>query len=321
LSFVICFSIMHVYNLLQKELSGKVIQNESLANYTTFKIGGEADYFFIAQNNDSLMKAVKIAHDLNLPFFILGGGSNLLVSDKGFRGLVIKVQSSRRRQSGYGASATKLKVQSDKIIADAGVSLSKLVDLSIKNELSGLEWAIGIPGTVGGAVRGNIGAFGKEIAQVVKNVKTLSISHNITIEQYSNTAIRFSYRDSIFKHNKDIILSVEFELKNGNKEKSRNVIQGYLLERKESQPLDCLSAGCIFKNPRDKSAGELIDSAGLKGKKIGNAQISEKHANFIINLGNARAEDVIRLIEIIQEKVLGEFGIKLEFEIELVGFE
>jgi len=300
---------MHVYNLLQKELSGKIIQNESLANHTTFKIGGEADYFFIAQNNDSLMKAVKIAHDLNLPFFILGGGSNLLVSDKGFRGLVIKVQSS------------KLKVQSDKIIADAGVSLSKLVDLSIKNELSGLEWAIGIPGTVGGAVRGNIGAFGKEIAQVVKNVKTLSISHNITIEQYSNTAIRFSYRDSIFKHNKDIILSVEFELKNGNKEKSRNVIQGYLLERKESQPLDCLGAGCIFKNPRDKSAGELIDSAGLKGKKIGNAQISEKHANFIINLGNARAEDVIRLIEIIQEKVLGEFGIKLEFEIELVGFE
>jgi len=300
---------MDIYNILQKELGSKIIQNEPLANHTTFKIGGEADYFFIAQNSNSLVKAVKIAHDFNLPFFILGGGSNLLISDKGFRGLAIKVQSS------------KFKVQSNKIIADAGMSLSKLVDLSIKKELSGLEWAIGIPGTVGGAVRGNAGAFGKEMSDVVRSVKVLLISNNITVEQYNNIAIRFAYRDSIFKHNKDIILSVEFELKNGNKEKSRNVIQGYLLERKESQPLDCLSAGCIFKNPREKLAGELIDLAGLKGKRIGDARVSEKHANFIINLGNAKAEDMMRLIKIIQKKVLGKFGTKLELEIELVGFE
>jgi len=312
---------MDIYNLLQKELSGKVIQNESLADHTTFKIGGEADYFFVAQNNDDLIRAVKVTHNLNLPFFILGGGSNLLVSDKGFRGLVIKVQSSCRRQSGYGASATKLKVQSNKIIADAGVSLSKLIDSSIENELSGLEWATGIPGTVGGAVRGNAGAFGKEMSDVARSVKVLSISNNITVKQYNNIAIKFAYRDSIFKHNKDIILSVEFELKNGNKEKSRNIIQGYLLERKEFQPLDYLSAGCIFKNPREKLVGELIDLAGLKGKRIGDARVSEKHANFIVNSGNAKAKDVIELIKIIQERVFKKFGIKLKLEIELVGFE
>ena len=256
---------MDIYNILQKELDSKVIQNESLANHTTFKIGGEADYFFIAQNNDSLMKAVKIAHDLNLPFFILGGGSNLLVSDKGFRGLVIKVQSSRRRvppakplathgQSGFGASATKLKVQSDKIIiAEARVKLSDLVKFSMEHDLTGIEFLVGIPGTVGGAVRGNAGTFGKEMSDVVRSVKVLSISNNITVEQYDNIAVRFSYRDSIFKHNKDIILSVEFKLKSNSKEKSRSIIQDYLLKRKESQPLEHPSAGCIFKNPHEKS--------------------------------------------------------------------
>ena len=261
-----------------KEFSG-IRKNVPLAPYTTFKIGGPAKYFYEAKSKEDLVKAIKAAKEADLPFFILGGGSNILISDKGFDGLVIKLQ------------ATSYKLQATKIVADAGVLLSKLVDESVRAGLTGLEWAAGIPGTVGGAVRGNAGAFGVSMSDVVKNIRNYE----------------------------DVILSVELELKKGDREKSKKMIKEYLEYRDKRHPLEYPSTGCIFKNPKGDFAGRLIEKCDLKGTKIGNAMVSKKHGNFIVNLGNAKAKDVIKLINLCKEKVREKFRIELEEEIEYLG--
>jgi UDP-N-acetylmuramate dehydrogenase len=261
-----------------KEFSG-IRKNVPLAPYTTFKIGGKAKYFYEAKSKEDLVKAIKAAKEAGLPFFILGGGSNVLVSDKGFDGLVIKIQN------------TKYEIQDTRIVADAGVLLSKLVDESVKVGLTGLEWAAGIPGTVGGAVRGNANAFGVSMSDVVKNIRNYE----------------------------DIILSVELELKKGDREKSKKMIKEYLEYRDKRHPLEYPSAGCIFKNPEGDFAGRLIEQCGLKGKKEGGAMFSKKHGNFIVNLGNAKAKDVIKLINLCKKKVREKFRIELEEEIEYLG--
>ena len=258
----------------------KIQKNIPLAQYTTFKIGGPARYFFVAKNTQDLIKAVEFAQEKNLPFFILGGGSNLLVSDEGFDGLVIK------------ANNNQLTINNNKIIAEAGVKLNDLIRTSIEVGLTGLEWAIGIPGTIGGAVKCQARAFGQSISELVKDVKKTD----------------------------EIILSVELLLKKGNKKKSQQLIKEYLRKRKDSQPLDYPSAGCIFKNPAGQFAGQLIEHGGLKGKQIGQAMISQRHANFIINLGNAQAKDVRKLIQLIKKSVNKNFKINLEEEIEYLGF-
>jgi len=247
----------------------------------------------------------------------LGGGSNVLVNDKGFDGVVIKVQSS------------KFKVQNSRIIAEAGTNLRELVATSVKRGLTGLEWAVGIPGTLGGAIRGNAGAFGHNISESVKEIKALNKKLQVTSYKFQDC--KFSYRQSIFKDNNHIILSAELKLKKGNRKKSQQLMQEYLKKKKATQPLEYPSAGCIFKNliPKDCpwrrrqgqslgviSAGYLIEQCGLKGKKIGQAMISEKHANFIVNLGGAQAQDVIQLIKLIKKEVKKKFNIKLEEEIE-----
>jgi len=258
----------------------KIKENISLAQYTTFKIGGPARYFFVAKTTDDLVKAVKFAESKNLPFFILGGGSNLLVSDKGFAGLVIAAENKQ------------LTINNNKIIAEAGVNLSHLVRESSQAGLTGLEWAINIPGTIGGAVKCQASAFGQSISKIVKEIKKLD----------------------------KIILSVELVLKKGDKKKSQQLIKEYFKKRKDSQPLDYPSAGCIFKNPAGQFAGQLIEECGLKGKQVGQAMVSQKHANFIINLGNAQARDVRKLIQLIKKSVNKDFKINLEEEIEYLGF-
>lgn len=291
-------------NLLE-ELSG-VKKNVFLAPYTTFKIGGKAKYFYEAKSKEDLVKAIKAAKETGLPFFILGGGSNVLVSDKGFNGLVIKMQN------------TKYEIRATKIVADAGVLLSKLVDESVKVGLTGLEWAAGIPGTVGGAVRGNAGAFGVSMADTVKSVEVFNINSG-SMDQWSSGSAEFGYRDSIFKRDKDlIILSVVLELKKGNKETSKRVIKRHLAYRKKHQSL-LSSAGSVFENPLDKSAGYLIEQCGLNGKKINKAMIYKEHGNFIVNLGNAKAKDVIKLINLCKKKVREKFRIELKEEIEYLG--
>ena len=258
----------------------KFQSNILLANHTTFRVGGAARYFFDARGRDDLIRAVFFAKEKGLPFFILGGGSNLLVSDEGFDGLIIKIQN------------TKYKIQDTKIITEAGTNLGDLVVASVRKGLTGLEWAAGIPGTIGGAVKVNAHAFGSDISQLVKN-----------IEKEDN-----------------IIFSVELELKKGDKEKSEKLIREYFIKRKETQPLNYPSAGCIFKNPPGCFAGKMIDDCGLKGERIGEAEISKKHANFIINLGGARAKDIAALIALAKTEVKKKFGLDLKEEIERVGF-
>lgn len=307
-------------------------QNISLAQYTTFKVGGPAQYFFTAKTKEDLIKAVEAAQKFKAPFFILAGGSNLLVSDKGFNGLVIKIQN------------TKYKTQNTKIIAGAGAPLPLLLNQSVKNNLTGLEWAVGIPGTVGGAIRGNTGAFGVSMGDIVKKVEVLDIQKKLKI--FKNKDCKFKYRDSIFKHKKQlIILETEIQFEKGDKKEIQKIIKKYLNQRRENQPLNFPSAGSVFKNFTShcfflKSsevikkfpelakfkktgiipAGYLIDKCGLKGKKIGKAQISEKHANFIVNLGGARAKDIIKLMDLTKLKIKNEFGIILKEEIQYLGF-
>lgn len=280
-----------------------------LKNYTTFRIGGRAKYFFKAETKEELIEAIKIAGQKKLPFFILAGGSNLLISDKGFNGLVIKIETKDYR------------LKTDKIYAQAGLELARLVDFVAKKSLSGLEWARGIPGTIGGAIYGNAGAFGNSMGDVIEEVECLEIKPlsgvgPLEIKIFKNKDCQFDYRDTIFKKDKNlIILSSIVQLKRGEKKEIKKKMKYFLNYRKESQPLQFHSAGCIFKNPPKISAAELIDKSGLKGRKIGRAMISKKHANFIINLGGAEVKDVLELINLIKKEVKEKFGIELEEEI------
>jgi len=273
----------------------KFKRNVSLKKYTTFRIGGPAKYFFVAKTKEELTSAIKLAKKIKLPFFILGGGSNILVSDKGFDGLVIKF----------------------------GQPLSSYVS-------KGLEWAVGIPGTIQGAVCSNAGAFKKSMKDVVENVEVFDTKTE-KVKIFKNKDCRFSYRNSIFRKKKNlIVLSVKIKTRKSNAKK----IKQYLDYRKQTQPLNLPSAGSVFKNPSGFSAGELgeedkssssafaaarlIDECGLKGKRVGNVKISEKHANFIVNLGGGKAKDVMKLIKIIKNRVKKKFGVTLEEEIELL---
>ncbi|PIV12637.1 MAG: UDP-N-acetylenolpyruvoylglucosamine reductase [Candidatus Nealsonbacteria bacterium CG03_land_8_20_14_0_80_36_12] len=303
---------------IQKELP-RIKSNISLAKYTTFKIGGPAQYFFIAKEKKDVIEAIKMAKKNGLPFFVLGEGSNLLVSDKGFNGLVIKFQVSN------------FKFQDPEVVAEAGTILEELVKGSMKRGLTGLEWAAGIPGTVGGAIRGNAAAFGSSIGNLVKRVEVLKCgeirslkeigSQNQKIRIFKNKDCKFSYRDSIFKKNPNlIILAVELQIEKGDKKKIKKEITKNLDYRKKNHPLNFPSAGSVFKNPPQFSAGFLIEKCGLKGKTIGQAQISKKHSNFIVNLGGAKAKDVKKLINLAKKKVKEKFGVELEEELEQLGF-
>jgi len=313
---------MDIYQTLQKELDGKVIENEPLANYTTFKIGGPAQYFFTAENLTDLIKAIKSAKKLNLPYFILGRGSNLLVSDKGFKGLIIRVINDR------------LEIRDNRIRSETGVDLGKLVREATNVSLSGLEFLAGIPGTVGAAVYGNVGAFGKSTADVLISAEILTKDNKV--RKVENKWFNFRYRDSRLKDSGEIVLRAEFQLKKSNKEEIKKTINEILKIRKEKIP-PYASAGSIFKNIELRTLNEklktsfqekakggkvatgfLIDQCGLKGTKIGRAEISKQHANFIINRNGAKAKDVLELIELIKKKVYDKFGIKLKEEVQII---
>ncbi|KKP58538.1 MAG: UDP-N-acetylenolpyruvoylglucosamine reductase [Candidatus Moranbacteria bacterium GW2011_GWF1_34_10] len=308
----------------------KIQKNVLLAPQTTFKIGGEAKFFIEVFNDDNIIEAVQYAKDNNLKIFILGGGSNVLISDGGFDGLVIKIKNNG------------IKINDCEIECDAGVSLINLVNFSVKNGLAGLEWAAGIPGTVGGAIRGNAGAFGGEMKDSLVEIKFLNIKKDpLEMEFCSNEQCKFDYRSSIIKNNTDLILvSAKFKLKKGIAYESEKVVKETINKRLEKQPTNP-SAGSFFKNPRiDKQeiiekfesdmgmkmrggqlpAGWFIDDLGFKGKKIGGAQVSEKHANFIINAGDATAEDIIILSSFLKQKVRDTYGIQLEEEVSRIGF-
>jgi UDP-N-acetylmuramate dehydrogenase len=280
-----------------------------LKKQTTFKIGGPAFLFFEARKKEDLAKAIRVANELNIPFFILGGGSNILFSDKGFPGLVIKVNFSR------------IEYRGEHCYAEAGAPLSRLVNLFFKNSMGGLEWAVGIPGTAGGAVRGNAGAFGGEISDLIETVEFLELKEDdFLIRREERDFFNFSYRESYFKNNKNcFVLSLLLRKEKGNKKEMGRKMKDFLRLKRTYQPLSYPSAGSVFKNPPANSAKKLIEEAGLAGKKIGQAQIATKHPNFIINTGKATSEDVLRLIQLAKEKVKVKSGIVLEEEIKIVN--
>lgn len=289
--------------------------------YASLKIGGPAKYFFEAKKSKDLIAAVKTAKKKEIPIFVFGGGTKLLVSDKGFNGLAIKIKNS------------KFRIQKNRITSEAGVSLSQLVAASIKHGLAGLEWAIKIPGTIGGAIHGNSGAFGSSTSKIVKSVTTLN-PDTLKIKKYSSKQCRFNYRESIFKKNNDIIISAELRLEEGDVKKSFEMMKEYLKRRKERIPTHP-SSGSIFKNikfedlnkkirkliPEEKikggmvPAGYLIEECGLKGKKSDGAKISEKQANIIVNFRHAKEKNVSELINLAKKKVKKKFGVNLKEEI------
>lgn len=310
-------------------MEDKFLKNISLKDYTTYKIGGPAKYFFIAKTKEDLVASVKVAKDLKLQVLFLGGGSNVLVSDKGFDGLVIKIDIS------------DIKFQDAKVVVGAGADLTKLANLSADNGLSGLEWSAGVPGTVGGAIYGSAQAFGTKMSDAVESVEAINLK-TLELKNFTKEECQFSLKNSIFKSDKNwIIVSAVLAFKKQDKEQIKKQIQEFLDYRKTHHPMDSPSAGSTFVNPEmeimDKNllekypelkeynkkgvipAGYLIAKSGLIGKKIGDAQISEKHCNFIINLGCAKAKDVLSLMNLAKEKVKTTFGVELETEVQFVG--
>ena len=310
------------YQILIEELGSlRVKRDEPLSRHTTFKIGGPADLFFETWKKEDLIRAVQLCQKLKIPYFILGRGSNILVSDKGFSGLVIKNRTSQIKVLQYSGKVGKTRTVL--IEADSGVGLNRLVRWTIEEGLKGLEVFLSIPGTVGGAIKINAHfrpEKGEFIGNFVKKGKILSEKGEV--KEVEKNYFSFGYDKSILQKKKDILLSVVFELKKvGDKRILWRRAEEAVKYRRLRQPLSFSSAGCIFKNPEGtKGAGFLIDQLGLKGKRIGGAMISPIHANFIVNTGNAKAEDVVKLIEICKRKVKEVFGINLEEEIEYIGF-
>jgi UDP-N-acetylmuramate dehydrogenase len=293
-----------------KKLFPEIRFDVSLKKYTTFRIGGQAKYFFSAKTKEDLVKIVKTAKKLKIPFYILGGGSKLLISDKGFDGLVIRVENS------------EFEIKDDRILAGAGILIEELTRIALKESLSGVAWAAGIPGMVGGATRGNAGAFGKSMQDIIIQVEVFDAKKEKIIN-FNNKGCDFSYRQSIFKKNPDlIILSCNIQLQKGDKEFIKKEMESHINHRLKNHPINFPSAGCIFEGhyseKEDKfiPAWKLIKDCGLVGKKIGDVKFSEQHSNFIVNLGNGKEEDVKKLIKIAKEKIEKKFGVVLKEELQ-----
>ena len=287
----------------------KILYNEEMKKHTTFKIGGKAECLIKIDNIKELKSILKFADENGIPLTVLGNGSNVLVSDKGIKGitLIIKIEKIDINENGE-------KVE---ISIGAGEKLGKLGVLFLKNEITGFEELSGIPGTIGGATRMNAGAHGREIKDIVKIVKC--VDYNGNEKEFTNEQMEFGYRTSILKKEKYIVTEVKIELEKGNKEEIQNKMNEYTKYRKEKQPIEYPSAGSTFKRGRDFITAKLIDDSGLKGYSIGGAQISTKHGGFIINKGNATAKDVIELVQYTKEQIYSKFGKVIELEIELIG--
>ena len=280
-----------------------------MKSHTSFKIGGPADLFIYINNENSLKIIIKELNTLEIPFFIIGNGSNLLVSDEGYRGVVLSLSKSEkilRLENG------------DTIICSAGISLAKACVFAMQNSLSGLEFAWGIPGTCGGALFMNAGAYGNDISNIIESSKY--INKNGEEKILSRDEMKLSYRKSFYSEfGNNCIISLAFKLKPSDLNKIKEKMYENIHKRKSKQPLDYPNAGSIFKRPKGYFAGTLIESAGLKGKSIGGAMVSPKHAGFIINTGGATAQDVKNLIEYIKKTVFEKFGVLLECEIKTLG--
>ena len=324
-------------NKLLKSLKtfGRVKPNELMSKHTTFKIGGPAKFFVIVEDAEQLVPLLQYLDGVGEQYMILGGGSNMLVADEGYDGVVIQVRGGRYVIDGEMVEAT------------AGMNTVALAQATMQAKLTGFEWGVGVPGTIGGATRGNAGAMGFEMSG---NVHEVEAYRNGELVTYSNEKCQFGYRDSVFKHSGSIVLKTRLKLRTTDSQELMQKAIGYLQYRNKTQPQGYSSTGCIFKNidvtletgqanrdillnhfsDKDEtivsflekgkvSAGWLVEQVGMKGERRGNAEVSERHGNFIVNLGNAMAADVLALIEEITAKVYDTYGLSLEEEIKIVS--
>ncbi len=290
---------------IKKIMRGKVLLEEPLSRHTSFKIGGNASVWVEPLDVEDLISVLEFLEGEKAPILVLGNGTNVLMRDCGFGGVLISMKNF-----------SKLKVMENCIVAGSGLMLEKVLEKALEVELAGLEFSAGIPGTVGGAVITNAGGKSGEIGNIIRKVTVLGRERGVL--SLSGEELGFAYRNCS-PGAEGIIIDVEVELCSGKRDEIKDKIDEVLGYRRRTQPMDYPSAGCIFKNPVGRSAGVLIELAGLAEKRVGDAQISAKHANFIVNLGRAMASDVICLMEMVEAKIFERFGIKLEREIVVVG--
>lgn len=289
----------------------KIKYNEPMAKHTSFKIGGPAQCFINAESVEEIKQICKVASKNDINLTIIGNGSNLLVTDNGINGIVVKVNIKK----------FELEFSNDDVslIVGAGNKLGEIAQKLLRNEITGFEFAAGIPGTIGGAVRMNAGAYGKEMKDIVETVKYMDYDGNIY--EKSNKDLEFEYRKSMFAKNKFIILEAKLKLQKGNAQYIKDKMLEFEQSRKQKQPLEFPSAGSTFKRGTDFITAKLIDDAGLKGYRVGGAMVSTKHAGFVVNENNATAQDVLNLVKHIKQEVYKKFNKKIELEIQVIGEE
>ncbi len=282
--------------------------DEKLSEYVNFKVGGPADILLIPNSKEQVIKSIKICKENNIPFYLIGNGSNILVRDGGFRGVVLSLKNVKN-----------IYVDGEKIEAECGIMLKEVSDKAIENSLTGFEFACGIPGTIGGAVFMNAGAYDGEISKVIESAEV--IDENCNIIRLSREELDFGYRSSLVMKKGYTVLSAVFKLEKGQVKTIKELIEDLTNKRESKQPLEYPSAGSTFKRPTGYFAGKLIQDAGLKGYSIGGAAVSEKHSGFVINKGNATAKDITDLIKHIQDEVKKQFGVDLHPEVRIIGEE
>ena len=280
---------------------------ERMSEHTTFRIGGEADCFIELENKEQLLKVQKYLTAIEEPFFILGNGSNILVSDEGYRGVILQI----------GRKMSQIRVEGSRMIAGAGALLSQVAKAALAHGITGLEFACGIPGTVGGGVVMNAGAYGGEMSQVVTEVTVTSRDGEVLL--LDNESMEFGYRTSTIKNHPFVVTEVAFELEGGDRQLIQEKMEDLAARRREKQPLEYPSAGSTFKRPEGYFAGELIMKAGLRGFQIGGARVSDKHCGFVVNTGRATAADVKDVVDEIRERVKDIFHVELQPEIVFLG--
>lgn len=288
-------------------IKGKILYGEPLRSHTTWRIGGPAEVLVEPACREDLVTIITYARGEGLPLAVIGNGSNLLVSDKGVKGVVVKL----------GDALGHVSISGVKIIAEAGAKLGRVAAIAQAAGLAGLEFSVGIPATVGGAVTMNAGANGASMANVVEAVTVIDYEGKDRF--FSKAEMEFRYRWSRLQELQAVVVEVVFKLSPSDPLEIKRRSEGYLQKRRFTQPLEYPSAGSVFKNPPDDAAGRLIELAGAKGLRVGDAMVSERHANFIINLGNARAQDVLELIGRVREMVWSQFGVRLDLEVKTLG--
>ena len=299
---------MNIYEELCKIVSeDQILKDEPMGKHTTFRAGGKADYLVMPSNEEQVRDLVLLLKKENVPYYVMGNGSNLLVRDQGFKGVIIQI----------ARKMNQIRVEGETIYAQAGALLSKIAAQALGEGLTGFEFASGIPGTLGGAVMMNAGAYGGEMKQVIVNACVLTSAGEIAV--IPADLMELGYRTSVFAKNQDIILSAQLKLEYWNEAVIREYMDELKEQRVSKQPLEYPSAGSTFKRPEGYFAGKLIQDAGLRGFQVGGAQVSEKHCGFVINKDHATATDILSLMEQVSDKVEAEFGVRLEPEVKIIG--